>query len=128
MGGRLLAALGDVSSPCLNRESFYTARSEVCFLEQEHDAWKAVPQDTCCLKLKADCSLTLTACNMQNTKQMVQITAVYTMDLIWFQVVPNLTVVASTASPTRNRRSEKKTMVSKSEYVTGAKSMSIPPV
>ena len=43
-----------------------------------------------------------------NTKQMVQITAVYTMDLIWIQVVPNLTVVASTASPTRNRRSEKK--------------------
>ena len=31
-----------------------------------------------------------------NTKQMVQITAVYTMDLIWIQVVPNLTVVAST--------------------------------
>ena len=27
----MLAALGDVSSPCLNRESFYIARSEVCF-------------------------------------------------------------------------------------------------
>ena len=57
---------------------------------------------------------------------MVQITAVYTMDLIWFQVVPNLTVVASTASPAQNRRSENTTMVSKSENVTGAEPMSDP--